>query len=282
MERDKRGRFVKKAQLGSEISYNGKRYRLKNGITMQPGISALMNANIENIPAYEKYLNDYYEPVEITPTGSGNITNPPQIQATTPTQEVVPETYSTEANTPATTFSLNNVTKPKGFYAVPKAPELKLNAGLKINSANTGLGGNISLLGNSKPIKYGYKDGQIIDEFGATLSLLNIDDRYVYSPELTNSLTGTDVKTNALSGMQVVSKPNDEEVTTPDEVSAGFKTVVSPNGRNGKNGFNWQGLLNKNKLADFLDWTRAGIGIAVNNKIAERALEAEKPFLKDV
>jgi hypothetical protein len=35
-------------------------------------------------------------------------------------------------------------------------------------------------------------------------------------------------------------------------------------------------------MANFLEFARAGIGAAVNNKIAERALEAEKPFLQDV
>ena len=40
--------------------------------------------------------------------------------------------------------------------------------------------------------------------------------------------------------------------------------------------------INKDKLAGFLELARVGIGAAVNNKIAERALEAEKPFLQDV
>mgnify|MGYP003307252048 CR=1 FL=1 len=40
--------------------------------------------------------------------------------------------------------------------------------------------------------------------------------------------------------------------------------------------------IDRTKLADFLDLTRAGIGASVNNKIADRALEAEKPFLQDV
>lgn len=40
--------------------------------------------------------------------------------------------------------------------------------------------------------------------------------------------------------------------------------------------------INKTKLADFIEFTRAGISTAVNNKIADRALEAEKPFLQEV
>jgi hypothetical protein len=39
------------------------------------------------------------------------------------------------------------------------------------------------------------------------------------------------------------------------------------------------GSIDKTKLANFLEIARAGVGYAVNNKIAERALEAEKPFL---
>ena len=40
--------------------------------------------------------------------------------------------------------------------------------------------------------------------------------------------------------------------------------------------------INKNKLANWLDLTNAGIAAGVNNKIADRALEAEKPFLQDI
>lgn len=40
--------------------------------------------------------------------------------------------------------------------------------------------------------------------------------------------------------------------------------------------------LDKTKMANFLEFARAGIGAAVNNKIAERALEVEKPFLQDI
>jgi hypothetical protein len=41
-------------------------------------------------------------------------------------------------------------------------------------------------------------------------------------------------------------------------------------------------IINKNKLANFLELTRAGIGASVNDRIADRALEAEKPFLQDI
>lgn len=40
--------------------------------------------------------------------------------------------------------------------------------------------------------------------------------------------------------------------------------------------------IDRNKLAGFLDIARAGIESSLNNKIAERYLKAEKPFLQDV
>ena len=40
--------------------------------------------------------------------------------------------------------------------------------------------------------------------------------------------------------------------------------------------------INKERLANFLDATKSLIGIGVNNKLAERSLEAEKPLLQDV
>jgi hypothetical protein len=51
--------------------------------------------------------------------------------------------------------------------------------------------------------------------------------------------------------------------------------VIPPGQTNNKSAFKFD----RNKAADFLEYARAGIGAAVNNKIAERALEAEKPFL---
>ena len=63
--------------------------------------------------------------------------------------------------------------------------------------------------------------------------------------------------------------------------SAGMNLTPDSQSKNSNTagGFN---SINKDKLAGFLELTRVGIGSAVNNKIAERALEAEKPFLQDV
>lgn len=56
-------------------------------------------------------------------------------------------------------------------------------------------------------------------------------------------------------------------------VSAGFDVYD-----NNKSKFKFDWL----KASDFLEGIRAGVGIHVNKKMAERALEAEKPFLQDI
>ena len=40
--------------------------------------------------------------------------------------------------------------------------------------------------------------------------------------------------------------------------------------------------LNKEKLANYLEYAKGAIGLGVNNKIAERAIDAEKPFLQTI
>jgi hypothetical protein len=54
---------------------------------------------------------------------------------------------------------------------------------------------------------------------------------------------------------------------------------VTDESSNNNKKFNFN--IDKNKLAGFLELARAGIGAAVNNKIADRALKAEKPFLQE-
>ena len=67
--------------------------------------------------------------------------------------------------------------------------------------------------------------------------------------------------------------------TVPVVKSAGMVLTDNTNTRDKGSLYN---PINKTKLANFLELTRAGIGASVNNKIANRALEAEKPFLQDV
>jgi hypothetical protein len=63
------------------------------------------------------------------------------------------------------------------------------------------------------------------------------------------------------------------------EVSAGMNYLEDPLKNNGDSS---KSIIDKTKLADFLSTAHAGLGLSVNNKIAKRALSAEKPFLQDV
>jgi hypothetical protein len=81
--------------------------------------------------------------------------------------------------------------------------------------------------------------------------------------------------TDGLDYVESISSPKQKKP------SAGMNFTSDNQSKNSNTvgGFN---SINKDKLAGFLELTRAGIGAAVNNKIADRALEAEKPFLQDV
>lgn len=59
-----------------------------------------------------------------------------------------------------------------------------------------------------------------------------------------------------------------------EEVSAGIN-VFNNDSQN-----NTTFSLNKEKLANYLEYAKGAIGLGVNNKIAERAIDAEKPFLQ--
>ena len=73
------------------------------------------------------------------------------------------------------------------------------------------------------------------------------------------------------------SQQTNEQVDEKTNPSAGMTFL-----NNTKNGIKEIKPIDKTKLASFLELTRAGIGAGVNNKIAERALASEKPFLQDV
>ena len=100
------------------------------------------------------------------------------------------------------------------------------------------------------------KNNQFVDQYDNNLTVLDIGNKDVYEykhtpVEIQN--TNSDIS----AGMTVVGGKKDNKQKKP-----------------------WS--INKTHLADWLDLTKAGIGIGVNNKLAERALEAEKPFLQDV
>lgn len=88
-------------------------------------------------------------------------------------------------------------------------------------------------------------------------------------------------------GLDYVESISSNTQQTTSGETAGTKTssgmnFTSDGNSNNSNILGGSNPINKDKLAGFLELTRVGIGAAVNNKIAERALEAEKPFLQDV
>lgn len=100
----------------------------------------------------------------------------------------------------------------------------------------------------------------------------------------------TDAQGNELTVDQINSNPNyyydntidwavDINDIKPNWQSAGFN--ILGNGQDDVTS-NFNKVIDKNKLANFLDLTKSGIGISVNNKLADRSLEAEKPLLQDV
>ena len=152
-------------------------------------------------------------------------------------------------------------------------------------SLNNPSGGGVSSslnLGSTKKIRYNYKDGLIVDENGNVLTALEVSDTTKYQRDYTlqpnpNFLGNT---LNIPSTNNTSVKKIDESAEDP---SAGMN-LEDPN-KNGLGNVLTTALtssIDKTKLADYLEYARAGIGASINNKIAERALEAEKPFLQDV
>ena len=219
MQRDKRGRFVKKAQAGLNlspdniISLNGRKYKVK------PGANQAFALVQPNFPKMEDWLTTseglgYLEPIE-------EVANP--------------------------SVNLKPLTYPK--------PKLEFEA---LDFNKVGL-----TFGNSDKIKYTYQNGKMIGPDGKEINAMhfynNLDK---YEHDFSKSVTTKPAET-------IDKKQPDTSVgMTLFDKKQPVKKQRRP--------------IDKTKLADFLELTRAGIGASVNNKIAERALESEKPFLQDV
>lgn len=152
-------------------------------------------------------------------------------------------------------------------------------------SLNNPSGGGVSSslnLGSTKKIRYNYKDGLIVDENGNVLTALEVSDTTKYQRDYT-----LQPNPNFLGKTLNVHSVNDTSVENIDESaedpSAGMN-LEDPNKKGLGNVLTTAltSSIDKTKLADYLEYARAGIGASINNKIAERALEAEKPFLQDV
>lgn len=169
----------------------------------------------------------------------------------------------------------------------------KATTGTSISLNNpSGMGVSPTLTFGTKKIRWNYKDGLMVDENGKVITAMDTaNPNYVLDRTLSvtpNLLGDTYTKLNIpslnASADSISANTQSTPVETPKEEdpSAGMNLTGDKYGK----GSDGKGLnikpFDRVKMADFIELTRAGITAAVNNKIADRALEAEKPFLQDV
>lgn len=226
MQRDKKGRFVKKAQAGLQfpttVTLNNKTYKVK------PGASQAF----ASMQSKYKTFGDFLQSSD----GSMWLENNTFTPSFTPSQIYSDKTSTQLAQEQAQKLDVNKV---MGGDSLPDwlAP---------------------------KKIKYRMEGGRNIDQFGNEISMQDLlDNSHRYELDLTTSGNS--------SGNGSEGDPEGEESKGMNwtKIGESLNNVISQ-------------PINKTKLADFLEYTRAGIGASINNKVADRALKAEKPFLQDV
>ena len=279
MQRDKRGRFIKKANLGttltqdkegSEIIIGGKKYRIKAGSS--GAYSAYMTSaagQSQEILKPEDWLaqNKNLHLEEVTENLNGS-TPPATTSLNSASSFTIPGSQKTLNYTSQFGASMNQMTKehPEIFGFGDLTFNVEDPFGLKGQKDALwrwqGMGGSEDSPLAPTKIKVKVQDGKFYDPSGKELSLQEAMNSNLYEIDyLSGNFTDkTDGNEEKSAGMTLT------EVGDPigDSLKNGAKTI------------------NKGKLADFLELTRAGIGASVNNKIAERAIAAEKPFLQDV
>ena len=142
------------------------------------------------------------------------------------------------------------------------------------NLGNQSADPNSSKLHQPRKIKFSRtKDGRYISEYGNEISIFELGK----NPDLyEGDFFGIGIQK---SGIGTKAYP---VIETEEEEDSNGMTVFDVEDPIKQAQKKQQNPIDKTKLANFLELTRAGIGASVNNKIADRALEAEKPFLQDV
>lgn len=160
----------------------------------------------------------------------------------------------------------------------------KADLGTSLSLNNPSGGGVSSSLnfGSTKKIRYNYKDGLIVDENGNVLTALEVSDTTKYQRDYALQ-PNPNFLGNTLNIPSINDTPVEDVNESTEDPSAGMN-LKDPDKKGLGNGLTTAltSSIDKTKLADYLEYARAGIGASINNKIAERALEAEKPFLQDV
>ena len=157
-----------------------------------------------------------------------------------------------------------------------------LGTSLSLNSPSGGGVSSSLNFGSTKKIRYNYKDGLIVDENGNVLTALEVSDTTKYQRDYTLQ-PNPNFLGNTLNIPSINNTPAENVNESAEDPSAGIN-LKDPNKKSLGNVLTTAltSSIDKTKLADYLEYARAGIGASINNKIAERALEAEKPFLQDV
>lgn len=251
MQRDKKGRFVKKATGGTQLLKdtltlrNGKTYKLKQGMQANLQQDSWLTLAMQNPDAYEQYLSQYYDPVDASsPASTGG--------------EVSPTNNSVTSSFSIPGFNASLLTTPIKLDYNLNAP-VDSQGQFKLLQQNKTYG-----LGPEQKIKVTQKDGKYYDERGVEVPL---------------SLVMANPNSYEIGFLEEF-KDYDPSKVPVKEDSKGMNLVGDDSLKQSKN--QEQKPLDKTKMANFLEFARAGIGAAVNNKVAERALEAEKPFLQDI
>ena len=143
--------------------------------------------------------------------------------------------------------------------------------------------------GNSSvKTKYTIKDGLYVDEFGNVLNIADV----TTNPDKYERDYGLNTQPNFLGNYSLnfnpsFNKPQSSDISaeTPEvAVKSAGMNLEDPSGISEKveNFANYLSNIDRPKYEDYLEYIRAGLGAAVNNQIADRAIKAEKPFLQDV
>ena len=156
----------------------------------------------------------------------------------------------------------------KGRFVKKGLGGLSISPPLNLSLSNSDKISLSNPLGNKK-IKYTiYNDGKFYDQFGKEISLAERaanPNKY----EFDSNLNPIFIKTETNTGTGTGKGESSGGVNIFDSIKNGISNLASK-------------PINKEKLANWLDLANAGIAAGINNKIANRALEAEKPFLQDV
>ena len=252
MQRDKKGRFVKKATGGTQLLKdtltlrNGKTYKLKQGIQANLQQDSWLTLAMQNPDAYEQYLSQYYDPVDASsPANTGGEVSPTNSSSVTSSFNI-PGFNASLLTTPIKLdYSLNDPVDAQGQF--------------RLLQQNKTYG-----LGPEQKIKITQKDGKYYDEKGVEVPL---------------SLVMTNPNSYEIGFLEEFKDYDPSKVPVKEDSKGRNLKEDDPLKKDKNLG---QKPLDKTKMANFLEFARAGIGAAVNNKVAERALEAEKPFLQDI